>query len=81
MSTKPLHCVISENDRHNLLLLQQLYNHNPNFAAYAKSITSLFYYYMHNCTPQNDDFELNTDDVHSVLELVNTLQNLKQPTN
>ncbi|MDM1043498.1 hypothetical protein HX004_01440 [Myroides sp. 1354] len=81
MSTKPLHRILSENDLHNLSLLQQLYNHNPNFASYAKSITALFYYYMHHCTQQNDDFSLNTDDVHGVLELVNTLQNLKQPTN
>lgn len=81
MSTKPLHRVISDHDSHNLTLIQQLYNHNSNFAAYAKCITALFYYYMHHCTQTHDDFSLNTDDVQDVLELVHLLQNLKQPTN
>ncbi|MDM1406152.1 hypothetical protein [Myroides sp. DF42-4-2] len=81
MSTKTLHLLISENDSHNLSLIQQLYNHNPNFESYAKSITALFYYYLHHCTEQDDEFSLNTDDVKDVLELVHTLTNLKQPTN
>lgn len=79
MSTKPQHRVISANDWHNLSLLQQLYNHNPNFASYAKSIRALFFFYMHNCTQQSADFTLNTEDVQGVLELVNALQNLKHP--
>ncbi len=81
MSTKPLRRVISDPDSHNLNLIQQLYNHNSNFAAYAKCVTTLFYYYMHHCTQTHDDFSLNTDDVQDLLELVHLLQNLKQPTN
>lgn len=79
MSTKPQHRVISANDWHNLSLLQQLFNHNPNFASYAASIKALFFFYLHNCTQQNDDFALNTEDVQGVLELVHALQNLKHP--
>ncbi len=81
MSTKPQPHMLSKNDSHNLALLQELYDLNPDFASYAQSINALFYYYVQHCTENSDEFFLNASDVHQVLEIVHTLQKLKKPKN
>ncbi|WP_158961848.1 hypothetical protein [Myroides fluvii] len=81
MSTKPQPSTLSKNDSHNLALLQELYDLNPNFASYAQSINALFYYYVQHCTENADEFFLNSSEVHQVLEVVHTLQKLKKPKN
>ena len=68
-----------EVDQHNLALLAALYEVNADFASYAKSINELFYYYVQHCSSQGDDFFLTPTDVHSVLDVVNLLQQLKEP--
>lgn len=79
MSTKPQPCMLSKNDSHNLALLQELYDLNPNFVSYAQSINALFYYYVQHCTENADEFFLSSSEVHQVLEIVHTLQRLKKP--
>lgn len=69
----------TDSDQHNLALLQALYEHRASFTAYAQSINELFYYYVEHCTDQADDFFLTPTDVHSVLDVVNLLQQLKVP--
>jgi len=81
MSTKPQPSTLSKKDSHNLALLQELYDLNPDFASYAQSINALFYYYVQHCTENADDFFLNSTDVLQVLEVVQTLQKLKKPKN
>ncbi|EHQ44002.1 hypothetical protein [Myroides odoratus] len=79
MGTNDQPHTLSANDQHNLALLEALYDLNPSFAAYAQSINELFYYYVQNCTEKADDFLLNPLDVQSILEVVHTLQQLKEP--
>lgn len=81
MSTKTPPNMLSKNDSHNLALLQELYDLNPNFASYAQSINALFYYYVQHCTEHADEFFLDSSEVHQVLEIVHTLQKLKKPKN
>ncbi|MBB1140353.1 hypothetical protein [Myroides sp. WP-1] len=81
MSPKPQPHMLSKNDSHNLALLQELYDLNPDFASYAQSINALFYYYVQHCTENADEFFLNASDVHQVLEIVHTQQKLKKPKN
>jgi len=80
MSTNPSHpIVLSAHDSHNLALLAALYEHRASFTAYAQSINELFYYYVQHCTDQADDFFLTATDVHSVLDVVNLFQQLREP--
>ncbi|WP_158960356.1 hypothetical protein [Myroides fluvii] len=67
------------NDQHNLALLHMLHEQNANFAAYAQSINDLFYYYVQHCTDNEDELLLTSTDIHNILEVVTTLQQLKEP--
>lgn len=71
--------IVSANEQHNLALLEALYELNPNFASYAQSINELFYYYVQNCTERADDMLLTSTDISSILEVVHTFQQMKDP--
>ncbi|MDM1044444.1 hypothetical protein HX004_13885 [Myroides sp. 1354] len=79
MNALPQSPKFTNNDQHNLGLLATLYDLNPNFAAYAQSINDLFYYYVQHCTETSTDVLLTSTEINSILEVVNTFQQLKEP--
>ncbi|MBB1140548.1 hypothetical protein [Myroides sp. WP-1] len=70
---------VINSDQHNLMLLHMLYEHNACFESYAKSINELFYYYVQHCTENGNDLFLTSTDIQQILEVVHTLQQLKEP--
>ncbi|MGG5508130.1 MULTISPECIES: hypothetical protein [unclassified Myroides] len=66
-------------DRHNLAVLQALYDNNASFTTYAKSINEIFYYYVQNCTDNPDELFIDRTDVQCVLDVVNSFLQLQEP--
>ncbi|MGG5576790.1 hypothetical protein ACPDHL_05525 [Myroides sp. C15-4] len=78
MSIKP-HTQVRSTDQYNATLLQELVELHTNFTSYAQSINELFYYYVQHCTDKGEDLFLDASDVHRILQVVNLLQQLKEP--
>ncbi|MGV0931574.1 hypothetical protein ACTS95_14845 [Empedobacter brevis] len=68
---------LSEVDRKNLKLLEEIAELNENFTDFAKSVNEVFYLYVQTCLFKEVQLQITQNDVFKILEVVNLFNNLK----